>query len=123
MANPNIIGATSTTLLGTQGLATTTVQNILNNAAASGQVIRIDSLYICNYDGTNTAVVTVFKYDQASLGGVAYEIVDALSVPAKVTQVVVDKDSPIFMNEDTSLAIQADTNGDLTWHLSYTVFS
>ncbi len=56
MAAPNLVSPS--TINGksvTVDLTTTSATSILSNAASSGKVLKINSLYVANVDGTATA--------------------------------------------------------------------
>jgi hypothetical protein len=113
MAAPNIVSVAS--ILGkSAALAlTTSVAAIANNAAASGKVLKLNSLYVSNVDSTNEASVTVSYYSQDDLGGTAFKIASTIVVPPNATLAVVTKDAPIYLEEDRSLGVVASANGDL----------
>lgn len=119
MAAPNILEPTS--ILGkTATLAlTTSAQTLLNNAASSGKVLKVTSLYVANIDGVNAADATVRFYPQASIGGTAVAIANTVAVPADATLVVITKDAPIYLEEDRSLGALASANSDLVAVISY----
>ena len=92
---------------------TTSAQAVLNNAALSGKVLRIVSLYVANSDGANNADVTINLYSQDDLGGTATKLVNTVTVPADATLSVVSKEAPIYIAEDRSLVALASASGDL----------
>lgn len=118
MANPNIINATS--ILG-KTVFDADVSNIatklLENAASSGKVLKINSLIIANIDGTNPADITVTL---TSAGGTLLStIANTVSVPADATLVVISKDTSIYLEENTALYLAASVAGDLSATCSY----
>ena len=120
MAAPNLLSPT--TINGktvTVDLSTTSATSILSNAASSGKVLKINSLYVANVDGTSAAEITINYYSAAALGGTATQICSTVAVPADATLVVVDKDAYIYLEENTSLGATAGTANDLKVVCSY----
>jgi hypothetical protein len=114
MANPNIVnvatiyGNTSST-----ALSTTSATSIVNNAAASGTVLKINSIVVANVDGTSAADITINVYSQDDLGGTAYALASTIAVPADASLIVVDKSTSFYLLEDQSIGAVAGTAGDL----------
>jgi len=120
MAAPNLLSPTTITgKTATANLTTTSATSILSNAASSGKVLKINSLYVANVDGTTNAEITINYYSAASLGGTATQICSTVSVPADATLVVIDKDAYIYLEENTSLGATAGTASDLKIVCSY----
>jgi len=114
MANPNIVnvatiyGNTSST-----DLSTTSATSIVNNAAGSGTVLKINSIVVANVDGTSAADITINVYSQDDLGGTAYALASTIAVPADASLIVVDKSTSFYLLEDQSIGATAGTAGDL----------
>ncbi len=120
MANPNIINATS--ILGKSAvvdLTTTNATLVLENAAASNKVLKINSLVVSNVDGTNAADITISLYSEDNIGGTATQIVSTVSVPADASLVVIDKNTSIYLEEDKSIGATAGSASDLKVVISY----
>lgn len=98
-------------------------QTLLNNAASSGNVLKVNSLMVANVDGTNAADVTVKAYTQDDRGGTGYALVSTVAVPSDATLVVIDKNNSIYLEEDMSLGIVASATGDLEAIISYEIIS
>jgi hypothetical protein len=120
MANPNIVNVA--TIYGnnsTTALSTTSATAIVNNAAGSGKVYKINSIVVANVDGASAADITVNVYSQDDLGGTAYAIASTIAVPADASLIVMDKSTSIYLLEDQSIGATAGTAGDLvvtaTW--------
>ena len=114
MANPNIVAVTA--IRGENSsvsLTTTAATSIVSNAAASGKVLKINTLIVANVDGTVAADITVNKYSAAALGGTAFPIASTVSVPADASLIVVDKTTAIYLKENESIGATAGTAGDL----------
>lgn len=120
MAAPNLVSPTTITgKTVTVDLTSTSATSILSNAASSGKVLKINSLYVANVDGTSSAEITINFYSAAALGGTATQIASTVVVPADATLVVIDKDAYIYMEENTSLGATAGTASDLKVVCSY----
>ncbi len=120
MANPNIVnvaaiyGEVSTT-----ALSTTSATQLVNNAASSGKVLKINSIVVANNDGASAADITINVYSAASLGGTAYPIASTISVPADASLIVTDKTTSFYLKENMSIGATAGTAGDLTVTVSW----
>jgi hypothetical protein len=116
MAAPNIVNV-STIIGKTTGaaLTTTLTTTLLTNSSGSNKVFKINSIIVANVDGTNSADVTVDWYN----GTTGYKLANTITVPADATLVVVGKDTPIYLEENTSIRGGASANGDLECVISY----
>ena len=119
MAAPNIIGATTVLgkVLGT-ALSSTSATSILNNAASSGKCLKVNTILVSNYTAS-AATITISLYSAASLGGTAYKIAGAITVPAYSTLTVIDKSTQIYLDEDKSLGATASTGNTFDIVVSY----
>lgn len=125
MANPNIVNVTTingvTTYLTPSG---TTAVSLLNNAASSGKVFKIESLVAANTTGS-TANVTVSYYSNATAqgsapsGGTAYPIASTVSVPANASLVVVEKSNGFYLMENSCISVTSGTGSAITYTVSY----
>lgn len=106
MANPNIVNVATvngkTSVLTLSG----TAANIVANSAASGKILKVDSLYVSN---TTTSVATVTI--DVLRNSVSYKIASTISVPANATLVIVDKTTNLFLEEgDTVRGLSGTAN-------------
>lgn len=115
MAAPNL--KTPTTVTGkTVGYAvTTSMAAALTNSASSNKVFKVNSVYCANIDGTNAADITLEWFN----GTTAFKIGNTITVPADATQVLVSRESYIYIEEGQSLRAQASAAGDLELVISY----
>lgn len=117
MANPNIlqagtvVGNTSTLLISTTANPFATA--LVNNAASSGKVYKINSIVVANVDGTSAAEITINIFSQDDLGGTGTAIASTISVPADTTLIVTDKTTSFYLLEDKSLGATASVANDL----------
>jgi hypothetical protein len=114
MAAPNIVSVS--TIIGNNSLtnvSTTSAFTIVNNAASSNKVYKVNTIIVSNKDGTNPYAATVNVYDQDDLGGNAYSIISTVDVPADASVVVIDKASSIYLREDQSIGVIANVANKL----------
>lgn len=114
MANPNIVNTAS--IVGNNSLtalSSTSATSIVNNAAGSGKVYKVNSIVVSNVDGTNAADISINIYSQDDLGGTAYSLVSTIAVPADASLIVVDKTTSIYLKEDQSIGAIAGSADDL----------
>jgi hypothetical protein len=120
MAAPNL--ATLTTITGsttTTSLANTSETSVLSNAASSGSVYKINTIIVANDDGTNAADITISHNDAAAGAGTSTEIANTVTVQPDTSLVVLDKNSPLYLEENTSITATASAGGDLNVIISY----
>jgi hypothetical protein len=117
MANPNIVavtaiyGNTSTNLISSTNNPFATA--LVNNAASSGKVYKINSIVVANVDGSSAADITIKIFSQDDLGGTGTEIVSTISVPADASLIVTDKTTSFYLLEDKSIGATASVANDL----------
>lgn len=120
MANPNIVNVTDIRgKTAVVNLSTTNATLVVENAAASGKVFKINTIIVSNVDGTNAAEITVSLYSEDNIGGTATQIVSTVSVPADASLVVLSKDISIYLEEDKSIGATASAANDLKVVCSY----
>lgn len=131
MANPNIVNVTTinggTTFYTPTG---TTAVVLLPNVSSSGQVIKINSILATNINGVTSVNATVSIYTngavtQGSLpaGGTGYPIASTIAVPASASLVLLDKTTPLYLLENTSITVQSGTASGITFVISYETIS
>ena len=120
MAAPNIVNvSTITGKTAKVALTSTSQTTLVSNASSSGQVFKINMIQIANVDGTNACDVTVDVHSAASGGGTAYSLASTISVPADASLVVLDKNTALYLEENTSITATAGTASDLEVLVSY----
>lgn len=116
MAAPNLVNITTVTAK-TNGLAiTTSAADIVDNPSASGKVFKVNHLTISNVDGVNSADITVDIYKNQTT---AYHICKTVAVPADSSFVPIDKNNPVYLEENDSIRCTASANSDLEGVVSY----
>jgi DNA/RNA endonuclease YhcR with UshA esterase domain len=117
VSNPNIVnvttifGNTSTNLISSTADPFATA--LVNNAAASGKVYKINSIVVANVDGSAAADITIKIFSQDDLGGTGTAIASTISVPADATLIVTDKTTSFYLLEDKSIGATASAANDL----------
>lgn len=120
MAAPNIVNvSTITGKTAKIALTTTSATTLVSNAASSNQVFKINMIQVANVDGTNACDVTVDVHSAASGGGTAYSLISTASVAADSALVVLDKNTALYLEENTSITATAGTANDLEVLVSY----
>ena len=123
MASPNIVnvtsivGNTSTNLISSTADPFATA--LVNNAASSGKVYKINSIVAANVDGTNAADITIKIFSQDDLGGTGTAIVSTISVPADATLIITDKTTTFYLLEDKSIGATASVANDIVVTVSW----
>jgi hypothetical protein len=117
MANPNIlqaatvVGNTSTFLISSNANPFATA--LVNNAASSGKVYKINSIVVANVDGSAAADITISIFSEDDLGGTGTAIASTISVPADATLIITDKTTSFYLLEDKSIGATASAANDL----------
>src|SRR5277367_6394357 len=120
MAAPNMLALNSITGSSVQlNLAVNTEVQLLSNAAASSQLFKVNCLFVANVDGTNPFTITVKYYPVAALGGTATVVASTINIPANSTINILDKDSHLYLPENTSLGVTASTGNKLNVTCTY----
>ena len=117
MANPNIVnvttiyGNTSTNLISSTADPFATA--LINNAASSGKVYKVNSIVVANVDGASNADITIKIFSQDDLGGTGTAIASTITVPADASLIFTDKTTSFYLLEDKSIGATASAANDL----------
>ena len=123
MANPNIVnvttilGNTSTTLISSTANPFATA--LVNNAASSGKVYKINSIVAANVDGSSACDITIKIFSEDALGGTGTAIASTISVPADATLIITDKTTTFYLLEDKSIGATASAANDIVVTISW----
>lgn len=120
MAAPNIVNVSS--ILGKTdqyALSSTSQTTILNNAASSDNVLKVNMIQVANVDGTNACDITIDVHSADDGAGTAFSLISTASVAADSSLVVLDKNTAIYLEEDMSITATAGTANDLEIIISY----
>jgi hypothetical protein len=115
MAAPNLKSPTSITGKTARYAVTTTLAAALSNAAASGKVLKINSIFCANVDGTNAADISVSIYD----GTNDRYLAKTIAVPADATQILSSKETYFYLEEGDSIRALASAASDLELVIGY----
>ena len=110
MAAPNIVGVTTVTGETTYVSCNGSNQVLVDNAANSNYVYRINSIIVANDHGTNAGDITVAVHDSEAGGGTGYKLASTVSVAADSTLVILDRASSIYLPEDRSIVVSGTNN-------------
>jgi hypothetical protein len=115
MAAPNL--KSPTTILGRTAryAVTTSLAAALSNGAASGKVLKINSIFCANVDGVNAADISVSIFD----GTTDRYIARTISIPADATQVLSTKETYFYLEEGDSIRALASAASDLELVIGY----
>ena len=126
MAAPNIVNvATITGKTYYDALADTNLTSLVLNSATSGKVLKINMLIASNVDGSSAATVDVSYHPSTTTAGgstvssTGYHIAKTVSVPADSSLVIISKDTAIYMEESSVLAVKASVADDIDIVVSY----
>ena len=128
MANPNLLNISS--VYGVTSSLTPSVNTavvLLNNAASSGHVFKIESIVATNIDGTNAINASLYLYDNGAVvkgsapsgGTTSSYIASTISIPANASLVLLDKTTTIYLTEGNSLVVQSGTASKIVYTVSY----
>jgi hypothetical protein len=115
MAAPNLKNPTTITGRTARYAVTTSLANALANSAASGKVLKINSIFCANVDGNLTADISVSIYD----GTTDRHIAKTIAVPADATQVLSTKETYFYLEEGDSIRALASAASDLELVIGY----
>tara|TARA_R110000772_G_scaffold107982_1_gene210595 strand:+ start:444 stop:803 length:360 start_codon:yes stop_codon:yes gene_type:complete len=115
MAAPNLKNPTTITGRTARYAVTTSLANALENSAASGKALKINSIFCANVDGTNTADISV----SISNGTTNFYLAKTITVPADATQIISTKDTYFYLEEGDSIRAIASAASDLELIIGY----
>lgn len=115
MAAPNLKLPTLITGKTARYAVTATLAAALSNAAASGKVLKINSVYCANVDGSAAADIDLTIYD----GTTDFYLAKTIVVPADATQLLVTREGYFYLEEGDSLRAKANAANDLELVIGY----
>lgn len=115
MAAPNLKSPTTITGRTARYAVTTSLAAALSNSAASGKVLKVNSIFCANVDGTNAADISVSVYN----GTTDTYIAKTITVPADATQILSTKETYFYLEEGDSIRALASAAGDLELVIGY----
>jgi hypothetical protein len=115
MAAPNLKNPTTIVGKTARYLVTTSLASALSNGAASNKVLKINSIFCSNINGTNAADISVSIFNGTTDRYIAFTI----SVPADATQVLSTKETYFYLEEGDSIRALASATNSLTLIIGY----
>jgi hypothetical protein len=115
MAAPNLVSPSTITGKTARYAVTTSLAAVLSNAASSNKVLKINTIFCSNVDGTNAADISVSIYNGTTDVYLAKEI----AVTAKATQLISTKDTYFYLEEGDSIRALASVASDLEVVVGY----
>jgi hypothetical protein len=82
----------------------------------SNQVLKVNSLYITNIDGSNTANITADLHNGST---VLSHFAKNLTIGAGGTVNIITSETPIYLTENQTIRLTASASGDLSGFISY----
>jgi hypothetical protein len=119
MASPNIVGIS--TLIGfttTKNMDSASEVNLLSNASGSNKNYKVNMLTVCN-DGASTGYYTASFNTAAAGGGDNIAIIKNVGIATGSSLVIIDKASSLYLEENTSITMQASNANLFDVILSY----
>ena len=113
MATPNIVNVATINAVNAAAAITTSRAAAIDVAA--DVVAKVNTILVCNIDGTNAADVTIEVSIDNGSNFVA--IASTISVPADATLSFLE--NPIYLDETDLLYFTASAANDLTYFISY----
>jgi len=115
MTAPNLKSPTTITGRTARYAVTASLANALANSAASGKVLKINSIFCANVDGTNAADISVSIYN----GTTDFYFAKTIAVPADATQIISTKETYFYLEEGDSIRAVANAASDLELVIGY----
>jgi hypothetical protein len=115
MAAPNLTNPTAIRGKTARYAVTASLAAALSNAAASGKVLKINSIFCPNVDGTNAADISVSIYN----GTTDFYLAKTITVPADAMQIISTKETYFYLEEGDSIRAVANAASDLELIIGY----
>lgn len=115
MAAPNVVNVSSIYAKTNVLVATTSAVALVTNAAASGKVVKVNTITFSNITGAAVSATAYVLKAGATISYLAYQI----GVPANSTLVVTSKDTSFYLEENDSVLIMASAGTALHAFSSY----
>jgi hypothetical protein len=106
MAAPNLAGVTTVTGKTAVYECGTSLGSVLSNGAASGKVLKINSIRAANIDDTATISTSI----TVRRSSVDYYIVKSVSVPLNSSLVILSKDEYLYLEEGDAIFASGSSN-------------
>lgn len=113
MAAPNIVSPTTITLKNVASTVGTSAVTIVT--CPTDRALKVSTLYAANVEGSNAGDFSARVSDGTS----THAICSTVSVPADASLVVVDRNSPVYLEEGDSIQVVASAAGVIHVVASY----
>ena len=100
------------------GIGTTVKVGILTNFGNSNKVLKVNSIFAANVDGTSDALVNVSIANTLGAGSTAH-LAYNFTVLSQTTQVVTSKDTYFYLEEGQKIDVQVTTADDIDVIVGY----
>jgi hypothetical protein len=107
MAAPNIVSPTTIELKSIRSTVGTAAVTLVTCAA--DKAVKVSTLYAANIDGSNAVDVSA----RVNVSGTTHAVCSTVSVPADASLVIVDRNTPVYLEEGQSLEVLASSTGTL----------
>ena len=115
MAAPNLRAPATVTGKTVPYAVTGTLASVLNNAAASGKLLKVNTVRCANIDGAVAASLDVTLYRSST----HTYLIKGVAIDAGKALIVSDKNEYIYLEEGDALYAKASAVGDLELTLNY----
>ena len=116
MANPNIVNVQRILANTVTGNFTASNTVFVTNPASSGAVYKINSILITNVDGVTASNADLIISNPVGSNTL---ILNQVNVPIQQTLVAIDKNSSIYLQENSTIGGQATEADDLSYTISF----
>lgn len=107
MTAPNIVSPTTITLRQLSSTVGTAAITLVT--CATDRAIKLSTLFAANVQGTNAGDITIRVSDGTS----THAVCSTVSVPADASVLVVDRNSPLYLEEGDSVEAVASATGTI----------
>jgi hypothetical protein len=110
MSTPNIL--TTSSIVGVStflNLTSTSATVLVTNPASSNKIFKVNSIIVANDSNIGVAKISVRIHNAANGGGVGFNIANNVSIANEATLILIDRASSIYLEEDRSIVVQANT--------------
>ena len=119
MAAPNIVNVATITGNTTSAELTNSLTAVLDNAAASDDVYKINSIIVSHKTGSTDQLIRGAFSDNGTDRYLAYDV----DLIAKTSIVVISKDSGFYLEEGDSIKAYCDANSQADIIISYEILT
>jgi hypothetical protein len=106
MTAPNIINVTSIVGKTVTNAVTTSLTTLVDNPPNSNKVLKINTLYVANINGSASADISVGLYTDTTITPLIIRyLARTVTVPADTTVLVLGRDGPIYLEEGARLVV------------------